>query len=579
MSIRKFFDGFKPAEIEEYDIESDSRPSEKNEANIAAGLTDEESPLRLKEEEPLVTEKSDNGDDPGLKRNIRSRHIQFIALGSGIGTGLFIGSGSTLASGGPGSLIIDYSLVGLMILTTLFALGEMATLFPVPGAFAEYTARFLDPGWGFAIGYNYVMQWLATLPLEFTAASIVITFWDSDEKVPKGVWIAIFIAAIFTVNIFGARGYAEVEFSATLLKMLTIIGFIICAIVVDCGGAPAGEYLGARGWHSGEGAFLNGFKGFCSVLTTAAFAFTGTELVGLAAAETSEPRKLIPKACKRVVWRVLLFYFTSLLMITLIVSPTDPRLHGDSSYDPNTSPFVLVIQDGGIKVLYHIVNAVILASTLSVANSSVYAASRTINALAIQGRAPKFFSYVDREGRPLYAALFSLLFGLLGFLIYSSSRGEIFNWLLGISGLSVVITWGSICAAHIRFRKAWVVQGYRVDQLPWVSPLGVYGSWAGMIFNMLLIMAQFYLSAFPIDEATMSGNRRAYKFFLGFISVPIFITFYLSYKLIMRSSVQRLEEIDLLTGRHALVSAEEREKINAESRARPLWKKIVQAVI
>ncbi|WFD42251.1 hypothetical protein MPSI1_000892 [Malassezia psittaci] len=578
MVLKRFVDGFRPALTEEYSARADSSDYEKNISSLGS-VEDEDKAISPLKDQNVDQGSATNKEDPGLKRSIKSRHIQFIALGSGIGTGLFIGSGSTLASGGPASLLIDYSLVGLMILTTLFALGEMATLMPVPGAFSEYTARFLDPAWGFAIGYNYLMQWLATFPLEFTAASIVITFWDQNEVVPKGVWIAIFMIVIILVNIVGVRGYAEVEFSATALKMLTIVGFIICSIVIDCGGAPAGEYLGARGWHSEGGAFINGFKGFCSVLTTAAFAFTGTELVGLAAAETSEPARLIPKACKRVVWRVILFYVISLLMITLIVQPTDPRLHSSSGYDPKTSPFVLTIQDGGIKILPHIVNAVIMVSALSVANSSVFAASRTLHALAEQGRAPKIFRYVDRQGRPLFAAILCLSFGLLGFLIYSASEGEIFNWLLGISGLSVVITWGSICAAHIRFRQAWIKQGYRIEQLPWVSPLGQYGSYAGLIFNILLIVAEFYLSAFPIQEAGMTGQRRAYKFFLGFISVPIFAAFYLGYKLVKKTSVPRLENIDLVSGRRALITDEELEIRRNEKKATSAWKKAIQLVI
>ncbi|WFC98173.1 hypothetical protein MYAM1_000897 [Malassezia yamatoensis] len=577
MVLKRFVDGFRPALGDEYSARTDSSDYEKNVFSLGS-VDDEDRVIAPLKDQSVDQGRATNKEDPRLKRSIKSRHIQFIALGSGIGTGLFIGSGSTLASGGPASLLIDYTLVGLMILTTLFALGEMATLMPVPGAFSEYTARFLDPAWGFAIGYNYLMQWLATFPLEFTAASIVITFWDKDEVVPKGIWIAIFMIVIILVNIVGVRGYAEVEFSATGLKMLTIVGFIICSIVIDCGGAPAGEYLGARGWHSEGGAFINGFKGFCSVLTTAAFAFTGTELVGLAAAETSEPARLIPKACKRVVWRVILFYVLSLLMITLIVQPTDPRLHSASGYDPKTSPFVLTIQDGGIKVLPHIVNAVIMVSALSVANSSVFAASRTLHALAEQGRAPKIFRYVDRQGRPLFAAILSLSFGLLGFLIYSASEGEIFNWLLGISGLSVVITWGSICAAHIRFRQAWLKQGYRIEQLPWVSPLGQYGSYAGLIFNILLVIAEFYLSAFPIQEAGMTGERRAYKFFLGFISVPIFAAFYLAYKLVKRTSVPRLEDIDLVSGRRALITDEELELRRHEKQATPAWKRAVQMV-
>lgn len=573
--LHRFVEGFKPAIPLDLDTSSELRDSEKLQgSSVYAGKDEEDSQIAH-----ARVNDAPSGEQ-GLKKGLQSRHVQFIALGSGIGTGLFIGSGSTLASGGPGSLLIDYSLVGIMILTVLFALGELASVLPVPGAFAEYTARFLDPAWGFAVGYNYLMQWVATFPLEFTAASIVITFWDEQELVPKGVWIAIFMVVIVLVNIVGVRAYAEFEFSATLLKMLTIVGFIICSIVIDCGGAPAGQYLGAQGWHGPAGAFVNEFKGFCSVLTTAAFAFTGTELVGLAAAETTEPRKLIPKACKRVVWRVVIFYVLSLLMITLIIDPTNPHLHGDGSYDPKTSPFVLVIQTGGIKVLPHIINAVIMVSALSVANSAVFAASRTLHALAEQRRAPKVFRYIDREGRPLFAQIFALAFGLLGFLIYSSNDngGTVFSWLLGISGLSVVITWGSICAAHIRFRRAWIKQGYTLQQLPWVSPLGEIGSWVGMIFNILLIIAQFYISAFPIHEGTMTPQKRVYEFFLGFISLPIFLMFFLVYKIVKRTSVARLEDIDLLSGRRALVSMEELEQQQAEDRARPVWKKIVQFI-
>ncbi|PKI83344.1 hypothetical protein MVES1_002933 [Malassezia vespertilionis] len=463
-----------------------------------------------------------------------------------------------------------------MILTTLAALGELASTFPVPGAFAEYSGRFLDPAWGFTIGYNYLMQWLATLPLEFTAAAIVIRFWDEDGSVPRGVWIAIFFLAVSAIHIIGLRGYAEVEFSATTMKMITIIGFIICAIVIDCGGTPSGQYLGARGWHDGP-AFLNKFKGFCSVLTTAAFAFTGTELVGLAAAETPAPHKHIPRACKLVIWRVIVFYFLSLFMITLIILPSDPRLHGTSNYDPNTSPFVLVIEIGAIKVLPHIVNAVIMLSAVSVSNSSVFAGSRTLHALAVQGHAPKFLRYVDRTGRPLHAVIVSLLFGLLGFLIYSSddNGGEVFSWLLGISGLSVIFTWGSICAAHIRFRAAWAKQGYSVSQLQWRSPFGVYGSWGGLVFNILLVCAQFYLSVFPINEAEKTGGDRVYSFFLGFISAILILVFYIACKVIKRTKIVSLEDIDLLKGRSTLRCMEQQEMEEADTAEMPLWKKIL----
>ncbi|WFD18464.1 hypothetical protein MCAP1_000667 [Malassezia caprae] len=436
--------------------------------------------------------------------------------------------------------------MGFMILMVLFALGEIGSLYPVPGAFADYASRFIDPAVGFAVGYNYSMNWIITLPLEFTASAIVVGFWNTPETMPKGAIIAIYLVFIIFLNLFGARGYAEFEFFATNLKMLTLIGFILCGVIIDCGGVPGTSYMGASAWHH-PGAFNNSFKGFCSVLTTAAFAFSGTEIVALAAAESSEPRKQLPRACKLVVYRVLIFYALALFIVTLLVPSDTPSLHGDNSYDPNTSPFVIAIQNAGIHVLPDILNAIIAISAISVANSSVYASSRMIHALAVQGKAPKIFKYVDRTGRPLMAVLFALLFGLLGFLIYVKNEAEVFSWLLSISGLSVVFTWTATCLGHIRFRAAWAKQGRTVDELPWASPLGVYGSYIGFVFNILVIMAQFYVSAFPIGEGSMTSNDRVYNFFLGMLSLPIFITLLFGYKFIKRTKFVRLEDIDLVS--------------------------------
>lgn len=237
--------------------------------------------------------------ETGLKRHLSSRHMQMIAFGGAIGTGLFIGSGGALASGGPGSLLIDFIIMGVLLASTVLALGELATTLPVSGSFAAYSARFIDPAWGFAMGWNYWMQWFVVLPLELVAASIVIDYWDPQHTITPGVWIIIFIAVISFINFFGVRGYGEFEFGASMIKILAVLGFILVAIVIQTGGSPSDRYLGATAWHGGR-AFQNGFKGFCSVFVTAAFAFAGTELVGLAAAESSNPRKEVPKASKQV---------------------------------------------------------------------------------------------------------------------------------------------------------------------------------------------------------------------------------------------------------------------------------------
>jgi len=515
-------------------------------------------------------------EETSLKRSLKGRHIQFIALGGSIGTGLFVGSGSNLSTGGPGSIIVAYLIVAVMIIPVIFALGELAAVLPVTGAFSTYATRFIDPSWGFAMGWNYFLQWYVTFPLEATAATILINFWDQDEKVPKAVWIIIFWLIIAFINLFGVRGYGEFEFIATSIKVLGILGFIICAIVVDCGGSPSGTYLGARGWHTTD-AFLYGFKGFCSVFITAAFAFSGTELVGLAAAETSNPRKEIPKACKQVLLRVLLFYILSLFLITLIVPADDPRLQG-SSNDARASPFVIVIQMGQIHALPQIFNAIILLSALSVGNASVYGGSRTLLSLAEQGMAPKFFRYVDRAGRPLPSVLFCLAFGFLGFLIYGSSSNTVFTWLLSISGLSAIFAWISTCWAHIRFRAAWTRQGNSLKMLPWISPLGLWGSWIGLILNILVIAASFYGSAWPIDEGTMNPSDRASTFFENMLSLPIVLFFFIAHKIWTRSRFVRIDEIDVQTGRRDPISEEVLEQERAERRALPLWKRCLTAL-
>lgn len=572
-----FFSDFKPAE----DMDRDTAFGTHHEPSFS-GVKDEkssDSDERVEAVEAYASEQvgvkqSTPGADTALKRHLRSRHMQMIAFGGSIGTGLFIGSGGVLASGGPGFLIIDFLLIGLMLYCVVMSLGEMASTLPVSGSFASYSTRFIDPAWGFAMGYNYWMQWFVVLPLELVAAAIVLDYWPDSSKVTKGVYILIFLAVITFINLFGVRGYGEFEFAASMIKILAVIGFIILAIIIDTGGAPDGIYRGAHTWHD-PGAFHNGFKGFASVFVTAAFAFAGTELVGLAAAETGNPRKEIPKAAKQVIWRILIFYIVSLFLITLIVPYNEPRLtENETGYDARASPFVIAINFGQIKVLPDIFNAVILVSVLSVGNSAVYGASRTLCGLAQAGQAPKLFAYIDRQGRPLPAVMLSLAMGCLAFVIYATESSTIFNWLLALSGLSSIFSWGSLCFCHVQFRRAWKYNGYTLEELPWKSPVGMYGAWFGTVFNCLVLIFQFYIAAFPIGEGEMTPRERAYNFFLNYLAVPVVIAFYGFYKLWRSSSLVKVEDMDITTGRMQPVPLEVLRREREEERQKPLMKRI-----
>lgn len=465
-------------------------------------------------------------------------------------------------------------MVGVMLYCTVHALGEMAVLFPVAGSFSAYSTRFLDPAWGFAMGWNYALQWLVVLPLEIVAATFTIEYWHSG--INNNVWVVIFLFFIVIINLFGVKGYGEAEFIFAIIKITAVIGFIILGIIINIGGGPNGGYIGGKFWRD-PGPFNNGFKGLCSVFVNAAFAFSGTELVGLAAAETANPRKSLPTAVKQVFWRISLFYIVSLTIVGLIVPYNESRLlKYQNAADSVASPFVIAIQNAGIEGLPSVFNTVIMIAVLSVGNSSIYGSSRTLAALAEQHQAPKIFAYIDRQGRPLVSIAFASSLGLLAFLAGANRdlQDNAFNWLLALSALAAVFTWLSICLAHIRFRKGWKVQGHSLSELAFKSQPGVIGSWIGLILNCLVLVAQFYVSVAPFGFREMTTPQRLQRFFSVYLALPVTIAFYIPYKLYYRTSVVRSHNMDLHTGIRELNIAELIEEEREERKRWPRWKKV-----
>lgn len=391
-----------------------------------------------------------------------------------------------------------------------------------------------------------------------------------NPSINVGVWITVFLVLIVLINIFGVRGYGEVEFILGTIKVIAVIGFILLGIIIDCGGVPTDKrgYIGARYWHD-PGAFANGFKGFCSVFVTASFAFGGTELVGLAAAEAMNPRKTIPKATKQVFWRISLFYVISLFLLGLIVPYNSDGLSTSAgSGDTRYSPFVLSFQIAGIKALPSIFNAVITLSVISVANSCTFASTRTIQALCEKGMGPSWGAKIDKKGRPWVALIVVLLFGCLAYINEANDGSTIFTWLLSISGLSNFFTWGSVCLAHIRFRKAWARAGRTTDDLPFAAMFGVWGSWIGLFLNILCLVAQFYVALFPIG-----GNPDAKAFFESYLAAPVVIAFFVGYKLWYRqwNLGVKVSEMNLDEGRRELDLDAFRAELDAERAEKATW--------
>ncbi|OBA20233.1 amino acid permease [Metschnikowia bicuspidata var. bicuspidata NRRL YB-4993] len=480
-----------------------------------------------------------------LLKKLKNRHLQMIAIGGSIGTGLFVGSGSALSTGGPGGIVIAWAITATFVFTTMQGLGELSTTFPISGGFNIYATRFIEPAVGFAIGWNYFLQFFVLLPLELVAASISIQYWNADLN--PDIFVAIFWVLVFAITMMGVRWYGEAEFIFSMIKVVTVIGFIILGIVLICGGGPTHDFVGGRYWRN-PGAFANGFKGVCSVWVTAAFSFGGTEMIGLGAAEAANPAKALPKAIKQVFLRITIFYLGTIVVIATLVPYDDSRLlNATSSADASVSPFVIAIVNGGIQGLPSVINAVILIAVLSVGNASVYACSRSLNSLAEQGMAPKWTGYVDRKGRPLFAIIITNLFGLFAFIAASDKQDDAFNWLLALSGLSSIFTWMSINFSHIRFRAAMKQQGRSLDELVFRSASGVLGSWYGLVMNFLVLVATFWLSLFPLHEAPNASS-----FFQGYLGLPTILLSWIGYKIYSKSwrMLISADKIDLDTGRH-----------------------------
>ncbi|TRM60925.1 amino acid permease/ SLC12A domain-containing protein [Schizophyllum amplum] len=504
-----------------------------------------------------------------LQQKMKPRHLTMIAVGGSIGTGLFVGSGAALNAGGPAGVLIDWVLMGVMLVNITQALGEMSIMYPLSGGYYTLAGRFVDPSWAFAMGWNYVFSWVVTLPLEITVAVTTVNYWPNS--VPVAGWITIFWVVIILLSILGTLGFAEEEFWSSCLKLLVIVMFIFIGIICICGGGPAsgefGHYVGGSTWQD-PGAFANGFKGVCSVFVTAAFAFAGTELVGLAASETPDPRAVMPGAVKGTFWRIILVFVVSLTIVGLMVPYDDDRLLNGSG--SAASPFVIALVRANISGVDHLLNAVICISVLSVGLSCVYAGSRTLTALAETGYAPKIFTYVDKSSRPLWSVVLILAFGAIAYVNVGSEGDTVFDWLLALSGLSTLFTWLSICVCHIRFRAAWKAQGHSLEELPFRALGGAWGSWFGATLIVLVLIAQFYIAVWPIGGMSDNGQEVAENFFQVYMAMPIVLAFWIGGYAWKRERPRRASEIDLDTGRKSFFTVEEMRAYRAERANAPL---------
>ncbi|KAF2495423.1 arginine permease-like protein [Lophium mytilinum] len=516
-------------------------------------------------------EKQIPGTTNELQRTLKSRHLQLIAVGGTVGTGVFIASGTSLSTAGPAGALIGYAFVGTIVYAVTFSLAELSTAYPLAGSFTQHAARFVDPSLGFALGWIYWFSWAITYALELTAAGLVMQYWT--EKVSIGAWIAIFWVPITALNFLPVNLYAECEVWFASIKVIALAGFAIFAICINAGAGDDG-YIGFRYWRT-PGAFAPypsladtsaspaGAKavGCLAVLIQAGFAYQGTELVGVGAGESENPGKTMPSAIRKTFWTILSCFISTIFFIGILVPYNNEELLIGTT-NAAASPLVIAAKLAGVKALPDIINAILITVVLSAALSNVYSGSRILIALADSSCAPAFLSKTNRRGVPVYAVAVTSAFGLLGFMNLSSNGGDVFNWFLNIIAVAGFIAWACICGSHLALMRALKVQARSRADLPYTAPCQPYAAWYGLVWCVIIIFGQGFTAFLPWSTK---------GFFVAYISLILFVVAYTGHKAVTRTGFAKPHEVDLDDGRWIHVGMDEEEEVEEKAG----WRKML----
>lgn len=406
-----------------------------------------------------------NNDSSKLQRGLKNRHIQLIAMGGAIGTGLFLGSAQVIQSAGP-SIILGYAIGGLIAFLIMRQLGEMIVEEPVAGSFSHFANKYWGKFPGFLAGWNYWILYVLVAMTELTAVAKYINYWW--PHIPSWVSVLFFFVVITAINLTNVKFYGESEFWLAIIKVVAVISMIIFGLYLLFTAGPDSTASFSNLWTHG-GFFPNGFDGLFYMLAFLMFAFGGIELIGMAAAEADDPKKTIPKAINQVVIRILIFYVGSLTILLSLVPWNQLDLGG-----LDKSPFVMIFSQLGIGWAAHLLNFIILTAALSVYNSGMYANSRMLYGLAQQGNAPAVFKKVNKEGVPIPAVLLSavLIFGcvLLNYFVPEDALGHLMYVVVG----ALVLNWAMISLTHLKFRSAMKTLNHKVSFPALWSPVSNY---------------------------------------------------------------------------------------------------------
>ncbi len=424
--------------------------------------------------------------DRDLKRALKNRHVQLIALGGAIGTGLFLGSAGTIQMAGP-AVVLSYSIGGFIAFLIMRQLGEMMAQEPIAGSFSNLAHKYWGDFPGLLSGWNYWILYVLVGMSELTAVAVFVQYWF--PSIEPWQTTAFFFLLINLINMAHVGVFGELEFWFASIKVVAIVAMIALGAFLLFSG-HAGEQAGISNLWTHGGFFAKGWHGVFISLAVVSFSFGGLELVGIAAAETDNPQKTIPMAVNQVIYRILIFYVGALIVLlalypwSMLGTPVDKTNWAAAM---SASPFVKIFDLIGIPSAAHLLNLVVLTAALSVYNSCVYCNSRMLYGLALQGNAPKVLTKVSARGVPVYSLLISsgatLICVGLNYLIPASALGVLMSLVVA----ALVINWAMISLTHLKFRAEKVRQGEKLVFKAFWHPFTNYICLAFMVVVLYIL--------------------------------------------------------------------------------------------
>ncbi|KAG7707569.1 hypothetical protein KL930_002653 [Ogataea haglerorum] len=482
------------------------------------------------------------------QRKLKPRHVQLIAIGGSIGTGLFVTIGTGLVRGGPASLLIAFTFWTVIILMLTTAVGEIVCYLPTASPFIEMAGRAVDEAAEFASGWNFFLVEAFYIPFEITACNTMVHFWRSDYS--PGIAFAIQIVLYIAFNIWTVRWFGESEFILSITKLILAVGLLLFTFIVMVGGNPQHDVFGFRNFNISPFAeyvttgSLGKFEGWLAAWAKAGFVCVGPEYLSMVAGEATNPRKTMRTAFKTVIYRLAIFYVGGSLSVGILVACNNPQLIASvttGKTDASASPYVIAIQNLNIRILPHIINVVIILSAFSAGNSYYYCASRQLYSLAKRGFAPRFLCLCNGNGIPIFSVAITTVFALLSLLQLGKNSSVVLNWIVNLCTGGQLINYGWMTITYIGFYRALKAQGFDRRALPyrsWFQPYSIY-------IVTFFVWIQIFVIGYTVF---LPGWWQVSDFLFYYLMIFVNIGLFVFWKLFRRTKFIRSKDVDLVSG-------------------------------